>query len=93
MRHPTLQQIHDKVPECAVPTDGLAMEICRNDQHWTPDLILLDFHVWGYIKNMVYECKVNASKKLPHCIFNAEKHMNDTDVTLNQPNFQISVAP
>jgi hypothetical protein len=29
----------------------------QNWPAWSPDLALLDFHVWGYVKCMVYEWK------------------------------------
>jgi hypothetical protein len=31
----------------------------QNWSRWSPDLTLLDSHVWGHMKNMVYECEVN----------------------------------
>jgi hypothetical protein len=49
---------------------------------WSPDFTELDFRVWGCMKNMVYECKVNRRDKLLHWIFDAERHKNDPDVPL-----------
>jgi hypothetical protein len=64
-------------------------------QNWpllSLDLNLLDFHVWDYIKNMVYECKVNRREELLHRIFYAKRCMNDPDVP-HQPEFKISIVP
>jgi hypothetical protein len=59
---------------------------CHGDlQNWptrSPDFTLLDFHVWGYMKNMVYECKLNRRQELLHQTFYAERCMNDPDVSL-----------
>jgi hypothetical protein len=55
--------------------------IGRGDQQnwptWSPDLTVLDFHVWGYMKNMVYQCKVNRGDKLLRFNFDVERRMND----------------
>ena len=46
----------------------------RNSMQGLLCLILLQFCVWGYLKNMMHERKVNTSKK------NAARFMNDTDI-------------
>jgi hypothetical protein len=62
-------------------TNGLVVVICRIGQHGHRTSLPLDFHVWGYMKNMVSECKVNRREEL-YKIFDAERHMNDPDVPL-----------
>jgi len=45
----------------------------ENSQNWplqSLDLSSLDFHVWGYVKNMVYECKMDTRDELLQQIFN-----------------------
>jgi hypothetical protein len=40
----------------------------------------LDFYVWGYMKNKLYERKVDGRKELHHRIFDAARRMDDPDV-------------
>jgi hypothetical protein len=47
---------------------------------WSLNLSLLDFCLWGYIENMVYEHKVNITDELLHWIFYAARHVSDTVV-------------
>jgi hypothetical protein len=58
----------------------------QNWPTWLPDLTVVDFHVWGNVKNMVYECKVKRREELLHLSFYAEGCMNDLDVPLNGSN-------
>ena len=51
---------------------------CGDTQNSLPGLlclILLKFCVWGYLKNMMHECKVNTTENI-----NAERFTNDTDI-------------
>jgi len=51
---------------------------CGGTQNSLPGLLcllLLKFCVWGYLKNMMHECKVNTSENT-----NAARFMNDTDI-------------
>src|SRR5215468_240010 len=48
-------------------------------QNWPPrlpDLNPLDYHVWGYMKAMVYEHKVNTIEELLHRILSAARSIN-----------------
>jgi hypothetical protein len=50
-------------------------------QNWplqSSDLNQLNYHVWGYMKAMVYACKVNTRDKLLLRILNAARHINNT---------------
>jgi hypothetical protein len=44
----------------------------QNWPTWSLNLTLLDFHVSGYMKNIVYECKVNRREELLHLTFYAD---------------------
>ena len=37
----------------------------------SPDLTLLDYYLWGHMKTLVYETKVDSRAELRHCIFAA----------------------
>jgi hypothetical protein len=60
--------------------DGLFIVVCKHGYygHWT--LPLPDFHVWGYMKNIVHEHKVNRRQELHHQMFIAARYTNDPDV-------------
>jgi len=47
---------------------------------WSPDLNPLDYHVWGYMKAMVYAHKVNTREELLQRIFNAAKSIKNAAV-------------
>ena len=52
-------------------------------QNWpprSPDLNPLDYHVWGYMKAMVYEQKVNTREELVHRILSAARSINNAAV-------------
>jgi len=64
-------------------------------QKWpprSPDLSPLDFHVWSYIKNMVYELKVYIRNEPIRWIFYVARRVNDAAVTvsLHFPQFKES---
>ena len=42
----------------------------------SPDLNPLDYHVWGYMKAMVYEHKVNTREELLQRILSAARSIN-----------------
>jgi hypothetical protein len=37
----------------------------------SPDLTPLDFFLWGYVKNILYQCKINDLQHLKACIRDA----------------------
>jgi hypothetical protein len=52
-------------------------------QNWPPrsqDLNPLDYHVWGYMKAMVYAHKVNMREELLHRILSTARVINNTSV-------------
>jgi hypothetical protein len=52
-------------------------------QNWpprSPDLNPLDYHVWGYMKAVVYEQKVNTREDLVHRILSAARSINNAAV-------------
>jgi hypothetical protein len=60
-------------------------------QNWPPqslDLGLLDFHMWSYMRNMVYEHKVVTRDEVLQQIFDAAKYVNDATV-LHKVTFSI----
>lgn len=42
----------------------------------SPDLIPLDLHIWGYVKNLVYDCKVDTRDEILQRIFDATRRVN-----------------
>jgi len=58
--------------------------IGRGDaQNWPPrsqDLNPLDYHVWGYMKSMVYAHKVNTREELIQRLLSAARSINNTAV-------------
>jgi hypothetical protein len=54
----------------------------------------LNFHVWCYMRNMVYGCRVSRKKALLHGMFSAEIHMNGPNFSMQGSNhleFQTSI--
>ena len=51
-----------------------------NWPQWSPDLDPLRFHVWVYMKAMVYACKVNMREELPQRILSAPRSINNAAV-------------
>ena len=52
-------------------------------QNWpprSPDLNPLDYHMWGYMKAMVYEHKVNTREELLQRILSAARSINNAAV-------------
>ena len=54
----------------------------RNWPPWSPDLNPLDYHVWGYMKAMVYAQKVNTGELLQR-ILSATRSVNNAAVLRN----------
>jgi len=55
-------------------------------QNWpprSPDLNSLDYHVWGYMKAMVYARKVNTREELLQRILSAARSTNNAAVLRN----------
>ena len=42
---------------------------------FTPELTLLDYYIWGHMKTLVYETKVDSREELRHRIFAAAVHI------------------
>jgi hypothetical protein len=52
-----------------------------------PDLALLGYYLWGHMKTLVYEVKVDLRAALCRCIFTAADHMcnhHDNMASANQ---------
>jgi len=49
----------------------------QNWPPWSQDLSPLDFHLWSYMRNMMYECTMDMSDEIFHWIFIAALHAND----------------
>jgi hypothetical protein len=60
-------------------TNGLDVVVRRIGHCSHQTSLLPDLHVWGYMKYMVYEHKVNRRKE-HHPIFDAARCMNDPHV-------------
>jgi len=53
---------------------------CGGPVSWpprSPDLTPLDYHLWGHMKTLVYETKVNSRAALRHRIFVAADHIRN----------------
>jgi hypothetical protein len=57
------EYLNEQFPSWGIGHGGL-----QNWPPWSPDLTSLDFHVWGYVKNMVHERKVNSPQIIYFCI-------------------------
>ena len=53
---------------------------------WSPDLTLLYYYLWGHMKTLVYETKVDSRAALCHRIFAAAEHIR------NHPDNTVSAA-
>jgi hypothetical protein len=60
--------------------------------HWLQDLSSQDFYTSGYMRNMVYDCKVNRRGELLYQIFNAARCMNDPDIPCNVTHSMVKSA-
>jgi len=49
----------------------------QNWPPWSPDLNPLDYHVWGYMKAMVYVHKMNMREDLLQRILSAARSFNN----------------
>jgi hypothetical protein len=61
-------------------TDGLVVVVRRIGHCSHPTSLPVDFQVRGYMKNMVYERKVNRREELHYRIFDAARSRNDPEV-------------
>ena len=52
----------------------------QNWPPWSPDLNPLDYHVWGYMKAMVYEHKANMREELHQQILSTARSINNASV-------------
>jgi len=43
----------------------------------SPDLTPLDYYLWGHMRTLVYETKVNSRAALRHRIFAAAEHVHN----------------
>jgi len=43
----------------------------------SPDLSSVDYYLWGHMKTLVYETKVNSKAELRHRIFAAAEHIRN----------------
>jgi len=43
----------------------------------SPDLTPLDYYLWGHMKTLVYETKVESRAALQDCIFAAAEHIRN----------------
>ena len=69
------RQYHHKFPNLWIG--------CGDAQNWpsrSPDLNPLDYHVWGYMKAMVYTHKVNMREELLHLILSVARRINNAAV-------------
>jgi hypothetical protein len=67
----------------------------RWTQNWPPrsaDLNPLDYHVWGYMKAMVYAHKVNTRKELLQRILSAARSINKPAVLRKVTSFVVTRA-
>jgi len=60
--------------------DGLVVAVHRIGHQRSPDLNSLGYHVWGYMKAMVYAHKVNTRQELLQRILSAAKSINNPAV-------------
>ena len=60
------------------PNQWIGRGSAQNWPPWSPDLNPLDYHVWGYMKAMVYEHKVTTSEELFQQILSAARSINNT---------------
>jgi hypothetical protein len=61
-------------------TDGLAVVVRRIGHCGHRTSLPQDFHIWGYIKYMIYERKLSRREEIYHRIFDVARRMNDPDV-------------
>jgi len=73
---------HDHRVQHLEPGDSAQrMDLC----HWitaplsprSPDLTPLDYYLWGHMKTLVYETKVDSRTALCHRIFGAAEHIRN----------------
>jgi hypothetical protein len=57
-----------------------SLQVHRIEPPRSPDLIPLDYNVWGYIKAIVYEQRFNRTEELVHRILSAARSINNAAV-------------
>jgi len=62
----------------------------QNWSAWSPDLNPLDYHVWGYMKAMVYAHNVNTREELLQRILSAARSINSAAVLRNVTSYLIT---
>ena len=60
--------------------DGLVVAVTQNLPTRSPDLNPLDYHVWGYMKAMMYAHKVNTREELLQRILSAARSIDNAAV-------------
>jgi hypothetical protein len=78
--HPSCQSVWHRSWLSRALTDGLVLVVRRIGHCGYQTLLPLDCHVWGFMKNVAYEHKVNRREELHYQIFYAARWMNDPDV-------------
>jgi hypothetical protein len=69
------QYLNHKFPNRWIGCGG-----AQNWPPWSPDLNPLDYHVWGYMKTMVYANKVNMREEILQQILSAARSINNAAV-------------
>jgi len=69
------QYLNHKFPNRRIGCGG-----AQNWPPWSPDLNPLDYHVWDYMKAMVYAHKVNTREELFKQILRAARSFNNAAV-------------
>ena len=60
--------------------DGLVVAVTQNLPTRSSDLNPLDYHMWGYMKAMMFACKVNTREELLQRILSAARSINNAAV-------------
>ena len=69
------QYLNHKFPNRWIGRGG-----AKNWSPWSPDLNPLDYHVWGYMKAVVYAHKVNTREETLQRIFSSARSINNAAV-------------
>jgi len=70
-----MQYLNHKFPNRWIGRGGT-----KNWPPWSPDLNPLDYHVWGYMKAMVYAQKVNMRQELLQQTLSSARSINNAAV-------------
>jgi len=69
------QYLNHKFPNRWIGRGGV-----QNWPPWSPDLNPLDYHVWGYMKAIVYAHKLNTREELLQGILTSARSINNAAV-------------